>query len=190
MTASRDGEAIRLQRLGVADVSALPRTTVKGPGSGQALRASGWPAPEHWFLPVAREDGSFVARTGSAEYWIEGPFEPAREAVPDALVYARQDASLFLCGTELSELLADVLSVPVDLTSPTLHMTQLARTSCARLARRSDPPSVQIWFDPTYAIYLGGVVLRIAEELGGGLLGTDICQRAGLLPPERDRRLA
>src|SRR5271170_7072424 len=168
------GESLRFQRLGIADVSGIPRMTVKGPSSIDTLAARGWPVPDRWFQPVAIDAWSFVARTGSTEFWVEGPFAPAEDAT--ALSYPRQDASLLLAGDKVEALLADVLSMPVDLGSPVLSLTQLARVSCALMVRGTHPPAVQLWLDRSYALYAGEAMLRIAEELGGGLVGVDICE--------------
>jgi hypothetical protein len=181
----RDVELARLARLGIADVSGLPRVTVKGPAAAGLVAAAGLPVPEEWFEPVATGPWSFVARTGRAEFWIEGAFEvPA-----GALAFERQDASLLLVGSELPALLAEVLSGPVEPLDPSrgrLHFLQLARVGCALMRRAATVPAAQIWVDPTYAPYVGEVLHAIGEELGGGWVGVDVCEDEGLLPAWKD----
>jgi hypothetical protein len=176
-----DAELTRLARLGIADVSGFPRTTVKGPAAAELLAAAGLPVPDAWFEPVATGPWSFVARTGRAEFWIEGAFE----APAVALAFPRQDGSMLLVGVELPALLAEVLSGPVEPDDPArrrLHFVQLARVGCALMLRSGRVPAAQIWVDPTYAPYLGEVMRDIARELGGGWVGVEVCEIAGLLP--------
>jgi hypothetical protein len=165
----RQVEATRMARVAIADVSGLPRFTVKGPAAADAVAASGLPVPDAYFQPVATGPWSFVARTGRAEFWVEGALEAVSGVPPGALIFVRQDVSLLLTGSEVPALLAEVLSSPVEPLEPErerLHFVQVAKVGCALMLRRGPTPTAQIWVDPTYAPYLGEVLRDIGRELG------------------------
>lgn len=152
--------------LAIFDVSSVPRTTLKGKTSADALLESGLAVPEQWFVPVELDAWSFVARTGRTEFWVEGPAATGF-ARGSCLDYPRQDGSLLLVGKRLPELLSELVAIPIDLAERRLHLTEFARVSAALLPRPGAVPSVQLWVDPTYATYVGDVLFDIARELGG-----------------------
>jgi hypothetical protein len=173
-------------RVAVVDASAVPRTLVKGAGGTDVLARFGWIVPTNWFEPVLRDKWSFVARTGSAEYWVEGlnvPFLPAGKTRESVVLYPRQEGSLLLRGPLVENLLSEAASIPVDLSTAKLHLTLLMHVSCALLPRPGlAEKAVQVWVDPTYAVYLGEKLEGLAEELGGGVVGHDMGNEDGLLP--------
>ncbi|HEX4448999.1 MAG TPA: hypothetical protein VH044_19800 [Polyangiaceae bacterium] len=181
----RPVELDRLARLGIADVSGLPRFTVKGPSAADAVAAAGLPVPDAWFEPVATGPWSFVARTGRSEFWIEGALGHELQPPPVALIFARQDGSLLLAGSGLWALLAEVLAAPIEPLDPDrgrLHFVQIARVGCALMLRPGRAPAAQIWVDPTYAPYLGEVLHDLGQELGGGWVGVEVFEGERLLP--------
>ncbi|HKJ88405.1 MAG TPA: hypothetical protein VKA48_07840, partial [Gammaproteobacteria bacterium] len=58
-------------RLGLADLSAMPRLGVKGPGAEEFLRPHGVTPPEGVYRWAELEGGAVVVRTGSQEYFVE-----------------------------------------------------------------------------------------------------------------------
>jgi glycine cleavage system aminomethyltransferase T len=182
-TFEREDERARLDRVGIADVSGWPRATVKGPSCAEVVARHGFQVLDAWFEPAfepARKGAwSFAARTGRTEFFVEGwPGDPATKAP----AYVREDASMLLAGPALPDLLAEVLTLPLDLALPRLGMIQIARVSCVVMPRPGAVPALQLWVDPTYAVYLGDALLSLGEELGGGFMGSAICEREGLLP--------
>jgi hypothetical protein len=188
-----DLERAHLGRLGIADVSGWRRATVKGSACAEVVARTGLPVPDAWFEPAGHGGWAFAARTGRKEFFVEGWPEEATAEVP---TYLRQDASLLLVGPALFDVLAEVLAIPVDLHVPRLHMVQAARIACVLLPRSRrerpapegtlddtrDVPAAQIWVDPTYALYFAEALLGLGEELGGGFVGVEICEREGWLP--------
>jgi len=176
-------EQQRLHTLGLADVSASPRCLVKGSAARELLTASGLPAPDAWFAPahLVGDSSSFVARTGTTEFFVEGRSLPPSDAAA-ARVYPKYDGSLLLCGSDVDDLLAEVLNVPAERDTGRLTFTQLAAVSCAVRGRPETPiPCVQIWVDATYGAYVAGVFVALAEERGGGWVGLEAMGAVGLL---------
>jgi hypothetical protein len=178
-------ERARLARVAIVDASAVPRTLVKGKGSADVLARSGWSVPATFFEPVLCDQWSFVARTGTAEYWVEGGrglFAHREKTGGTVVLYPRQEGSLLLRGPMVKSLLSEAASIPIDLSSATLHLTMLMRVSCALLPRPGlAEAAVQVWVDPTYALYLGEELESLAKELGGGMVGHDIGNADGLM---------
>ena len=186
-----DIERARLGRVGIVDVSGWPRATVKGSSCAEVVARGGFPVPDAWFEPRARGAWAFAARTGRSEYFVEGWASEVASA--DTRTFVRQDASLLLAGPALPEVLAEILAIPIDLGTPRLHMIEAARVSCVLMPRpgggrregeRGEVPAVQVWVDPTFAAWFTEALIGIGEELGGGFVGVEICERDGLLPAE------
>jgi hypothetical protein len=180
-------ERTRKAALGVTDVSGVPRAVIKGRRCNDVLAAAGWPVPENFFEPALKDPWAFVARTGRTELFIEGPMVLVEPVSPEAMVYSREDASLLLSGVRLSDLLAEITSIPIDLASSRLHLTDIMRVSGMILPRPGGSvPCVQIWLDPTYAFHAGQALVAIATELGGGWVGADTLENSGVFPPMLD----
>lgn len=176
-------DAARAERLGVADLSHLARTGVKGPGAADWLSALGQPLPaqpNHW-LPLP--DGGLIARLGNTEYLIEAaPAVVSRimQAPRAAGVYPvlRQDASFALCGERLNELLLQVCNV--DFRCLARDPSQVVLTSMAGggvtvlRCGSAEKPRYRLWCDGSYGLYLWETLCGIAEELGGGGIGLEV----------------
>ncbi|HVX11533.1 MAG TPA: FAD-dependent oxidoreductase [Pirellulales bacterium] len=168
--------------LGLCDVSALARVTVKGPGAAEFLTRQNIGLPESVNECQKLATGGFVARTGRTEFFIEDGWhgdtvDRLRAALaasaPGVLAVWRQDASFLLTGSRQSALFAQVCSFDFRSTGDALIMTQVAGISCAVLpARGHERPAFQIWADGTYGPYLWTTLLGIARELGGDAVGT------------------
>jgi len=163
--AAAHGASAPNDELAFVDVSNVPRTTLKGKTSTDALSESGFPVPEQWFIPVELDAGSFVARTGRTEFWVEGAAASGFSRT-SCLAYPREDGSLLVVGKRVPELLAELVAIPLDLAERRLHLTEFARVSAALLPRPGAVPAVQLWVDPTYATYVGDVLFGIAREFG------------------------
>jgi sarcosine oxidase, subunit gamma len=169
--------------LGVTDVSGVPRPVLKGKDSGDLLAASGWPVPTTFFDAQKRDSWSFVARTGRTELFVEGPLVLSEAHFPRAIVYAREDASLLFTGSGVADFLAELTAVCIDLESSRLHLTDVLRMSGMILPRPGGSvPGVQIWMDASFALHAGKTLLTLAEDLGGGWVGTGAIEGTGILP--------
>jgi hypothetical protein len=128
-------------------------------------------------------DVSGVARTGRTELFVEGPLVLSEAHFPRAIVYAREDASLLFTGSGVADFLAELTAVCIDLESSRLHLTDVLRMSGMILPRPGGSvPGVQIWMDASFALHAGKTLLTLAEDLGGGWVGTGAIEGTGILP--------
>jgi sarcosine oxidase subunit gamma len=155
--------------------------TLKGPGAAALLRERGISVPDAIFQVEAVPGGGIVARTGGAEFFLEdgwrgnavsGLWQALTAPRPGVYRVLRQDASMLLAGTKATELLAQTCSYDFRQPGPHLVMTRVAGVSCSILPRSIEGRiAFQLWVDGTYGAYLWHVLLKIAEELGGGMVG-------------------
>jgi hypothetical protein len=183
-------ERARLDTLAIADVSGVPRAVIKGLGAGEWLAGPGWSAPAAFYQPIFDGAWSFAARTGQSEYFVEGwsfAETSSTRGVSRVIVYPREDASLLLCGAHLDRLISEAVSIPIDLTAPRLHLTDILGVSAMVLPRSGrGAPRAQIWVDPTYALYAADALSAIAKELGGGWVGADALEESRDFPEKID----
>jgi sarcosine oxidase subunit gamma len=186
-------EARRLGDLALADLSALPRLGIKGPGAGDWLAARGLPVPVAVYGWARPPDGGLVVRVDRMELLVEDGFDGgnARE-LAEELGYGgggvyrveRQDASVALCGRRAAEVLAQTCALdPVEL-GPSFVRTRVAVTSCA--LKRNDVgavPVYRLWCDPAWAPYLWDELAAIVRELGGAPVGWLCLERAAASSP-------
>jgi len=180
----RDDHPGRSDKLGVCDLSGLPRVGVKGPGAAAWLAARGVPVPEQPNTWTLLEGGGVVARLARTEFLVEDGFggriaaRLAPELKPGTTgVYPvpRQDCALALTGTVVNELLVQTCNVDfasqardaciVTLTLMVgVSVTVLRQTFAGRDCWR-------LWCDGTSGPYLWETLTGIAAELGGGPVG-------------------
>lgn len=176
-------DAANAAQLGVADLSHLARTGVKGPGAANWLAALGLPLPPQPNSWLALPEGGLIARLGNTEYLIEAA--PAligqiMQAPRTAGIYPvlRQDAAFALCGERLNELLLQICNVDFRCLSKDAALVVL--TSMAGVGvtvLRCGPinqPVYRLWCDGSYGLYLWETLCGIAEELGGGCIGLEV----------------
>lgn len=173
------GSAVEL-----ADLSALERTGLKGPGAADWLRSKHLPMPErpNAWSPL---DAGILARLGRGEFLIEdAPGGSTAATVRAGLssfaaagVYPvlRQDAALLVRGKRVRELLVQVCNIDFSATSPqerAVTLTMMAGVSVTILQPHLDDVTCyRIWCDGTFAAYLWDTLSEIASELGGGPVG-------------------
>jgi sarcosine oxidase subunit gamma len=182
------------EKLGLADLSALPRITFKGPGAEAMLRGLGLPIPQGIFDASILDDGSISARTGGSEFFLEDGIGSTRVAQALASLKAtptgvypvhRGDACFFLSGGLVSEVMAQTCGVDFRRPAPgipgilgtpgKLIYSRVAGVSCSILARQlGNISGLQLWMDGTYGVYLWETLLGIASELGGGPVGLSV----------------
>jgi sarcosine oxidase subunit gamma len=175
------GEADRARTLGIADVSALPRLTLKGPGAEAFLTQQGIAIPAGIFAATSFGDG-LAARTGGAEFFIEDSIagtkvldltKLVRKGVPNVYPVNRADASFLLSGKRATELFAQTCGY--DFRTRELNkfvFTRVAGVSCSILPRTINSIDLfQLWMDGTFGMSLWETLIEITGELGGGPVG-------------------
>lgn len=180
-----DAEPPAARRLALCDMSALPRVTLKGPAALALLRGQGIDVPDAVLSASPLGDRGVVARTGSAEFFIEdgprgdhvarvgaltGAFGHGRSGMHAA---TRADASLFLSGENAGDVLEQTCGYNFRHRDPaTLVFTLVAGVSCSILPRTLNAIDVfQLWADGTYGQYLWETLLGILSESGGQAVG-------------------
>jgi sarcosine oxidase subunit gamma len=187
--------------LALCDVSALPRTVIKGPGAASFLEALGiaqaLPAEVLSVLPL--KTGGLIARTGRAEFFLEdAPGEVGRPNVvaqvteslsgsPQPGVYTalRQDASFLLSGTQAPAVLLQTCGFDFrrpgsrSIVNPeqgtVMVMTRVAGVSTWVVHREIHGDAVyQLWADGTYGPYLWETLLTVARESEGDAVGLSV----------------
>lgn len=183
--ASTPQDDLHLHQIGLADLSCLARFGVKGAGAMPWLAQQGIPVPDRPNTWCSLAADALVARLGLNEFLIEDSLHATLAPqlaqacqVPPPQVYPvlRQDAAIALWGPCSNDLLRQTCNInfqalklvdrPVVLTS----MVGVAVTVIA--TERAGIPFYRIWCDGTFGHYLGQTLLTIAEELGGGVVGT------------------
>jgi sarcosine oxidase subunit gamma len=176
---AREGE--RARALGLCDVSALPRITLKGPGAEGWLRQKGLPAPAGVYEVARGGRGEKLIRTGRSEFLIEdGPAGGAalqailagKDPIREVYRIPRQDASFLLTGKETEGVLLETCGVDLAAREPKAVFSRVAGVSCALLpVELGAVQAFQIWCDGSYGAYLWDTLLAIVVEKGGGPVG-------------------
>lgn len=156
--------------LDFADVSATPRTGLKGPGAAAFLATLGLPVPAkpNSWLPL--EDG-LVARLGQNEFLLEG-VAASRLGTPfPAGVYPvlRQDTALVIRGARLNDLLLETCSVnfaALDLASRPVVLTTMTGVAVVAIpTEEAGTPVCRLWCDRTWGESLCETLSSVAAEL-------------------------
>jgi sarcosine oxidase subunit gamma len=170
--------------LGLADVSCLARTGLKGPQAASWLARNGLPVPGEANTWAPLDGGGVIGRLAWSEFFVEdGPGGANAARIAAALVpgttgvypVLRQDCALVLSGRRSLEVLAQTCSVNFGALEPgkrPLLMTSIAGVSVLVIPEvREGAQAYRIWCDPSFAPYLFNTLLEISEESGGGPLG-------------------
>jgi sarcosine oxidase subunit gamma len=174
-------ERRRAAILGLCDVSALIRLTVKGPAAEEFLKRQHLTVPaEVYEVQQLGQDGLTI-RTGGVEFFLEsGPRDDTVSVIAETLgrggegVYPvlRQDASFLLSGSRALEVLVQTCGINFRETGQQFVMSRIAGVSCGILLRElNNVPVYQLWLDFTYGPYLWDQLLGIVRELNGGPVG-------------------
>lgn len=172
--------------LGLADLSPLPRTGVKGPRALAWLREQHWPVPDANNTAAATDAGDLVLRLGDREVLVAaapaGDGETVRgleRTIPGdgAWHVPRRDShcAFVLCGAAASACLAKLCGV--DLRPGRFRAGTIAQTSVARLAAiicrppDTDGRTFQLFTDSAAAIWFWDALLDAMAEFDGGPVG-------------------
>ncbi len=184
-----EGEAAAARRLGLADLSPLPRVGFRGPGAREWLAAQGVDLPDGPNHACTQPDGAIAVTRSWTEVLVLGNIHGADglcaclEARAEdahrarAYVLPRFDGLFWfaLTGASASECLAKVCGV--DLRESACPPGSVAQTSLARLSAvivRVDAgvtPLVHLLGDSASAEYAWTSLLDAMEEFGGKPVG-------------------
>ena len=175
--------------LGLADLSPLPRTGVKGPRALAWLAEQGWPVPAAANEAAATDADDLVLRLGDREALVlaapGGSGKAVRDleaAIPGAGAWhvPRRDShcSFLLQGEEAVPCLAKLCGV--DLRPAHFRAGAIAQTSVARLnavvcrpPRDTNGRSFHVLADSASATWFWDTLLDAMAEFGGAPLGID-----------------
>jgi len=170
--------------LGVTDVSCFARFGIKGAKAGEWLAQQGLKTPEALNTWVEGAPGTLVLRLGVSEFLVEDQligkacaklqaFDQAN--IQSAYQVVRADAAFVLGGSEVLNLLAELCVLDLRdsaLPSNFVVMTQIAGISATLIRESLSGEQVyRIWCDGSYGLYLWEILIEIAQELGGGVVG-------------------
>lgn len=180
-----DDDPVRAAAAGICDLSALERCGLKGAGAAEWLQSNGVAVSEgaNTFAPLP--GGGLVARLARTEFLVEdGPDDAIvprlrsllRAGLPKVTPVLRQDCALALVGSRIPELLVETCNVDFASLSPdapVVTLTQMVGVSVTVVRRDiGGRAGVRVWCDYTSGPYLWDTLVGIAEELGGGAVGT------------------
>jgi sarcosine oxidase, subunit gamma len=185
-----EAEARRARRLGLADLSPLPRSGYKGRGALDWLRGQGVAVPEENNRAALQADGSLGCRLAPSELLLLGALDgapglaaeldaawPGPEAGTGAYRVPRPDTNLWfaLTGSDAGVMFSKLCGV--DLRPTHFANLQIAQTQVARLSGivvRADlgaVPAYHLLADSASAGYVLTVLKDAMMEFDGGLVG-------------------
>ena len=163
--------------VGLADLSLLEKWGVKGPGAASWLAERGVEIPQSIYASRPLPEGGLVVRVGSDEFFLEaGQLDQSLASLGESLPTAadftpmiREDAALLITGRGSLDLFAQTCGHPLQqCPMDRIVFTRVAGVNCGILPQSSgEEIQYRVWFDPSYAVYLGETLLQIASELGG-----------------------
>ena len=187
------GEARIAQRLGLADLSPLPRVGFKGQGCADWLAAQGVTVPEESNRAPRQSDGALALRLAPAEMVIVGDIagtgglpgrlldawwaEPVPPQSPRGFPLPRGEthAWLMVTGEHAAAMFAKICGV--DLRPEYFEQGRIAQTSVARINAvilRDDQgavPAYHVFADNPSAEYFWDCLLGAMAEFDGGIVG-------------------
>lgn len=178
---SLPNDQVNAARLGIADLSFIPRFGVKGTGAASWLATQSIPIPDRPNSWYGLAQGGIIARLGISEFLIEdsriAPQLIKACKSPPAKVYPvlRQDLAIALIGLQVNELLLQTCSFnfqALSITENPVILTSMAGVNVTVIPGvLQEQPFYRIWCDCTFGVYLWQTLSAIALELGGGAIG-------------------
>jgi len=189
---SPEGEAARLRRMALADLSPLPRIGFKGPGTAEWLASQGVEVPAESNRAARQADGGLAPRLAPGEVWVLGALngadrpaallaawnaEPLPPQTPRGFPVPRGETHAWfrITGSESASMFAKICGV--DLRPAKFSDGGIAQTSVARLNAvivrddLGDTLAYHLLCDSASAMYLWGCLLDAMAEFDGGLVG-------------------
>ncbi len=185
------GEAAAARRLGLADLSPLPRTGFKGAGSAEWLAGQGVAVPEDANLARRQADGALVARLGPNEVLLLGGLDGSGTLMrrltqawaaetpgpPRGYPVPRQDshAWFLVTGAQAAAMFAKLCAV--DLRPESFPQCRIAQTSVAQISAivlsddRDSVPAYHLLANSAAAEYLWDRLIEAMPEFDGRPVG-------------------
>lgn len=194
-----DAEVERAGRMGIADLSVLPRTGFKGGGTVEWLQGQGLSIGPDSNMAYRQEGGELAARLAPGEIFLIDSLDATGTLIerlnggwtwgtekPRKLIgypMPRQDshAWFMITGSAAPEMFAKICGV--DLRLHKFATGQIAQTSLAKMSGivirddRGAIPAFHLLADVASAEYLWGAVLDAMSEFGGAPVGLEALRR-------------
>jgi sarcosine oxidase, subunit gamma len=194
-----DAEVERAGRMGIADLSVLPRTGFKGAGTIEWLQGQGLTIGPDSNMATRQEGGELAARLAPSEIFLidslaatgalierlNGAWAWGAEKPRKLIGYPmpRQDshAWFMITGSAAPEMFAKICGV--DLRTHKFALGQIAQTSLAKMSGivirddRGAIPAFHLLADVASAEYLWGAVLDAMSEFSGAPVGLEALRR-------------
>lgn len=185
----RSSERERIQRLGLIDLSVLPRIGFKGPRSPAWLMDQGLAPVDTPNRATRQVDGGLLVRLGAEEHLLLPPPDGADAAIRGLVetytaerpagVYdlPRRDSHAWLRVTGMQAAAMFAKLCGVDLRPDAFAVHSVAQTQVARVSAiiiRADcgvAPAYHLLFDSASAVYLWDCLVDAAREFEGGAAG-------------------
>ena len=168
-------------RLGLADLSCLPRIGLKGAGVLAWLQENGLQTAEALYAVTPVEAHGILVRIDREEVILEDGLQgQVVSRIRDRLsanpsgVYRveRQEASFLLIGSRIDEVLSQTCGHDFRESAGQVVLSRVAGVSCRLLqVEASGIGGFRIWLDPSYSVYLWEMLLGIVREEGGDAVG-------------------
>ena len=192
-TDAGDAQAQGKQQLSLCDLSLIPRTGFKGPGTCHWLTQQGLNIPDRVNLAELSEQGCLVARLGEQEILLidsiktENPVTKTLEKTwlaqqsdgsePMGYPLSRQDshACFGLTGENVSDLLAHLCGI--DMRPQKFNNLSIVQTSITRVASIvirndiADTCTYLLLTDSSSAEYLWDCLIDVIRKLDGQIVG-------------------
>ncbi len=183
-------ELVTAKRMGLADLSPLPRFGFKGPGTCKWVKTRGVSIPEAPNLAAVQDDGGLALRLAQEELFLLGSLQagaedPAELEVAWQASHAKQKgfplprqethAWFMITGSNADAMLAKLCGV--DLRPAKFANMAIAQTSMARMSAvicRHDlngTLAYHLVFDSASACYLWDCLIDAMAEFQGGPFG-------------------
>jgi sarcosine oxidase, subunit gamma len=186
LAALTNDEAIAAQ-IGIADLSCLTRFGVKGAGAANWLEQQAISVPDRPNTWKPLSEGGIIARLGISEFLIEDSLhssialqltDASQQLSAKVYPVLRQDLAIAICGVALNELLLQTCNInfhALDLAKRPVILTSMIGVAATVIpGERNGQPFYRIWCDGTFGAYVWQTLVIIAQELGGGAIGSDI----------------
>lgn len=189
---SPEGESATLRRMGLVDLSPLPRIGFKGAGTADWLAAQGVAVPRESNRAERQADGGLAPRLAPGEVWVLSGLND--EDRPDALLAAwnaeplppetprgfplprgETHAWFRITGSESAAMFAKVGGVdlrPAKFPDGGIAQTSVARLNCVIVRDDlGDTLAFHLLCDSASAMYLWGCLLDAMAEFEGAPIG-------------------
>jgi len=177
-----DTEQASMESLGLCDLSGLQKIGLKGHDAEGWLAGQGIDVPQTVFESSLLDSGGVIVRIGSDEFFLEDGIGnstvtslAARMECLKGRVFRveHQEATFLITGSRSLEVLAQTCGINFsEAVARQVIFTRVAGVSCGVFPDSvRNIPTIRIWVDPGYAVYLWETLVEICESLDGNVIG-------------------